>query len=248
MSQVFQGTDRVAVTVVAVGQQTVAQIRTQEKDGYSAVQIGYGKGKKGRKSLLGHAKKAGSETSFRTLKEFRTPEEGYAVGQKLTTTMFAVGDMVAVTGTSKGRGFQGVVKRWGFAGSLATHGHKDQHRMPGSVGATGNAHVYKGTRMGGHMGSVKNTMRNLKIVGVDAEQQLLLLKGAVPGARGGLVAIMGEGVPVVEEQSQEAPQEAVVEPKKEAVEEKNAEGNKDTEMTEPVEAPQEGADHENEKT
>lgn len=138
------------------------------------------------------------DLAYRSLKEFklRTDDamlEKLNIGQKLDASTFTIGDIVDVRGTSKGKGFQGVVKRHGFHGSPASHGHKDQLRMPGSIGATGPAHVFKGTRMGGHMGDQNATIKNLEIVGVDAEKNEILIKGALPGSRNGLVYVWGKG-------------------------------------------------------
>jgi len=128
--------------------------------------------------------------AVRHMRDFRASEDhGLSRGDSFDASIFAVGDKVHVVGTSKGKGFQGVVKRHGFHGAPASHGHKDQLRMPGSIGATDAARVFKGTRMGGHMGDEQVTVKNLEIVGVDAENNELLIKGAVPGARGSLLMI-----------------------------------------------------------
>lgn len=178
------------VTVLHVEPMIVTQVKTVEKDGYTAVQVGSGKrkAKNVSKPVRGHLKDLGP---FAVLKEFRITEDDgkFERGQTIGVDTFAVGDMVDVTGTSIGRGFQGVVKRHGFSGSPATHGHKDQLRMPGSVGAQEPQRVFKGTRMGGRMGGKATTTKNLTIVEVNAKNNLLKVKGAVPGACGALVTV-----------------------------------------------------------
>ncbi len=207
MTQIFtEDGQAVAVTKVQAGPCTVVQIKSDEKDGYSAVQFGYGekKEKNINKPQLGHMKGLGN---FRYLRELRIkPSSAKATadkndkdktelkkGDQIDVSSFAEGDKIEVTSSSKGRGFQGVVKRHGFHGSLATHGHKDQLRMPGSIGATGPAHVFKGTKMGGHMGDDQVTIKNLKVIQVDEENNILYIKGGISGARNGLVIIKGEG-------------------------------------------------------
>lgn len=120
----------------------------------------------------------------------KNEKDGYEIGDKIDVSIFTVGDIIKVSATSKGKGFQGVVKRHGFHGSPATHGHKDQLRMPGSIGSTEPARVFKGTRMGGHMGNQRVSVKNLKVISIDSEKNLLILKGAVPGARNSLVEIV----------------------------------------------------------
>jgi large subunit ribosomal protein L3 len=179
------------VTILEAGPVVVTQVKTAERDGYSAVQVGFGsrKAKNVSKSVQGHTKDLGT---FSVLKEFRTEgaDAAYERGQKLTVDTFAPGDTVDVTGTSIGRGFAGVVKRHGFHGSPKTHGHKDQLRMPGSVGAQEPQRVFKGTRMGGQMGNAQATTKNLTVVSVDVANNRLSVKGAVPGATGGIVTIV----------------------------------------------------------
>ena len=179
----------VPVTVVQAGPCTVSQLKTAEKDGYNSVQLAYSAAKKLNKPEAGHLKK--TEKLFKYLREFpvKAMEEGVAVGAEIKADVFAVGDKVDVSAQSKGKGFQGVVKRHGFAGSLATHGHKDQLRMSGSIGSGGVGHVFKGLRMGGHMGATQFTMKNCEVIEVDAENNLLYLKGSVPGARNSLLKI-----------------------------------------------------------
>ena len=194
MTQIWRGEEVVAVTKVQAGPCPVVQIKTKEKDGYEAVQIGFGekKEKNIKKPQKNHFKKLGN---FRHVREFRCdePEKIVKVGDGLDVSTFAVGDIIKVTGTSKGKGFQGVVKRHGFSGSKKTHGNKDQLRMPGSIGSTGPAHVFKGTRMAGRMGGERVTVANLEVVEVDLENNVLFIKGAVPGVRNSLVLIQGQG-------------------------------------------------------
>ncbi len=191
MTQIFHESGKVIpVTRVAAGPCVVTHV-SDRPDGSRAVQVGFGerKAKKMNKAMQGHLKDL---PRAKFLRQFVTKQE-LKRGDMLRVTSFGTGDRVAVTGTSKGKGFQGVVKRHGFAGSPATHGHKDQLRMPGSIGATDAARVFKGTRMGGHMGDERVTVTNLEVVGVDEEKNELLIKGAIPGARGGLVMIAAQG-------------------------------------------------------
>jgi large subunit ribosomal protein L3 len=182
--------ERVPVTWIKVDPCKVTQVKTGEKDGYSAVQIGCGEKKRLIKPLAGHLKDL---PKFRYLKEFRVSDpENYERGKEIKVSIFEPGDKVAVAGTSKGRGFAGVVKRHGFHGSPASHGHKDQLRMPGSIGATDPAHVFKGTKMGGHMGAERVMVKNLVVVQVNEKENRLAIKGAVPGARNSLVEIIAE--------------------------------------------------------
>lgn len=199
MTQVWKDNVRIAVTKAQAGPCIVTQIKTKEKDGYDALQIGFGerKEKNIKKPQRGHLKKAkelNSEfnTNIACLKEFRIKikdENGPKVGDIIKADIFQAGDTVKITSRSKGKGFQGVVKRYGFKGAAKSHGTKDQVRMPGSIGATGPAHVFKGTRMGGRMGGAQKTIANLDIVEVDVENNILLIKGGIPGARNGLVLI-----------------------------------------------------------
>ncbi|MEA3249190.1 MAG: 50S ribosomal protein L3 [Patescibacteria group bacterium] len=191
MTQRFREDGKVVpVTLLQAGPCTVTQVRTMEKDGYDAVQLGFGEGKNIPMPQQGHLKASG--TNSRALKEFRLEEAAeLKVGDKVEVNQFNPGEFVHITGVSKGKGFQGVVKRHGFKGSPATHGHKDQHRMPGSIGAVGPARVFKGTRMGGRMGGDRVTVKNLEIVDVDAKTGVMAVKGAVPGARGTVLLISG---------------------------------------------------------
>lgn len=188
----------IPVTKVTAGPCYITQIKNTSKDGYVAVQIGFGFTRNLSQPVKGHLKNLGD---FRYLKEFRTNDEEIkrlAVGNKITVGTFKLGDVVKVTGSSKGRGFQGVVRRHGFHGSPATHGHKDQLRMPGSIGATGPAHVFKGTRMGGRMGGSQVTVSNLEIVDIDEKTNSIFIKGAVPGPRNNLILLYGDGEIIVE--------------------------------------------------
>ena len=177
-----------AITVIQAGPCTVTQVKTLEKDGYQAVQIGYGDVKRISKPMKGHF---GSMGPFRHLREFRVDDlEGVERGARVEVTIFEPGDKVDVTGMSKGKGFAGVVKRHHFSGGPKTHGQSDRHRAPGSVGAgTTPGRVTKGFRMAGHMGNRRVTARKLTVLAADQERGLLLIKGAVPGALNGLVVV-----------------------------------------------------------
>lgn len=181
MTQIFQEDGKVVpVTKILAGPCSVVAKKTLKRDGYTAIQIDKQQGKK---RIAREIRMDASDAVYEKLKP----------GQTIDAGIFSTGDMVKVTGTSKGKGFQGVVKRHGFKGGPASHGHKDQLRMPGSIGATGPAHVFKGTRMGGHMGAETVTVDGLEIMQVDAENNFLYVKGAVPGARNGLLILKGEG-------------------------------------------------------
>ena len=193
MTQTWDENNRIVpVTVVAAGTNVVTQVRLPETDGYNAVQIGFGEidGRKVTKPQAGHFAKAGT-TPRRHVVEIRTADAAtYTVGQELSPEVFAVGDEVDVTGTSKGKGFAGTMKRHGFSGVGASHGAHRNHRKPGSIGGCATpGRVFKGTRMSGRMGSDKVTTQNLKVHKVDAENGVLLIKGAVPGRTGGLVVV-----------------------------------------------------------
>lgn len=187
MTQVFLPDGRVVpVTLVKAGPCVVTQVKRVETDGYTALQLGFAPTKRLRKPQVGHLKKL---PLFRYMREFRTEDvSNFHTGDTLEATTFTSGDIVHVTGTSKGKGFQGVVKRHGFAGHPPTHGHKDQERMSGSIGAGGVQHVFKGTRMAGRMGNETVTVKNVQVVEV-REGGILALKGAVPGARHALLEI-----------------------------------------------------------
>jgi large subunit ribosomal protein L3 len=193
MTQVFDEAHRIVpVTVVKAGPCVVTQVRTQEKDGYQAVQLAFGAidPRKVNKPETGHFTKAGL-TPRRVLAELRTNDAGeYTVGQEITAEVFAGGAVVDVTGTSKGKGFAGVMKRHGFSGLGAGHGVQRKHRSPGSIGACATpGRVFKGVRMAGRMGHVRVTTQNLTVHRVDAESGLLLIKGAIPGPKGSLVFV-----------------------------------------------------------
>lgn len=200
MTQVFaaDGT-RIPVTVVEAGPCTVIQKKTVATDGYNAVQVGFVEAKAHRVNVpeMGHFRKAG-KGAFRYLRELRAAEvDEYSVGDQITCDgLFKAGDMVDVIGTSKGKGFQGVIKRWNFSGGRATHGSMF-HRSPGSIGCSAwPSRVFKGKKMAGQMGNVQVTVQNLQVVEVRPEQNLILIKGAVPGAKNSLVTI-SKGVKAV---------------------------------------------------
>jgi large subunit ribosomal protein L3 len=193
MTQVFDEANRIVpVTVVKAGPCVVTQVRTPQTDGYSAVQIAYGAvdPRKVNKPTAGHFAKAGVPPR-RHVTEVRTVDATeYTVGQEITAEVFEPGQRVDVVGTSKGKGFAGVMKRHGFGGLRASHGVERKHRSPGSIGACATpGRVFKGLRMAGRMGGVRHTTLNLTVHAVDAERGLLLLKGAVPGPTGGLVLV-----------------------------------------------------------
>jgi large subunit ribosomal protein L3 len=193
MTQTWDENNRVVpVTVVAAGTNVVTQVRGPEKDGYNAVQIGFGEidGRKVNKPTAGHFAAAGV-TPRRHLVEIRTADAAsYTVGQELSPELFASGELVDVTATSKGKGFAGVMKRHGFAGVSSSHGAHRNHRKPGSIGGCSTpGRVFKGLRMAGQMGGESVTTQNVSVHTVDTEKGLVLLKGAVPGPKGGLVLI-----------------------------------------------------------
>ncbi|GLZ12319.1 50S ribosomal protein L3 [Actinomadura sp. NBRC 104425] len=193
MTQVFDDEGRIVpVTVVQAGPCVVTQIRTQDRDGYSAVQLGYGQidPRKVNKPRTGHFEKAGV-TPRRYLAEIRTDDASeYELGQEITVTVFEAGQKVDVTGTSKGKGTAGVMKRHGFGGLGASHGTQRKHRSPGSIGGCATpGRVFKGLRMAGRHGNARTTVQNLTIHAIDPEKNLLLIKGAVPGPNGGLVMV-----------------------------------------------------------
>ncbi len=192
MTQVFSGDGMaIPVTVIEMGPCVITQKKTKEIDGYDAMQLGFGRKKQKNvtKPIQGHLKKTGSGFP-RILREFRmmSPED-YEKGQELKVDIFEVGDYVDVVGVSKGRGFAGVVKRYGFKGGRATHGSMF-HRAPGSIGASAYpSRVFKGKKMPGHMGDKRKTIQNLVVVGIRPNENLILIKGSVPGSRNGIVLV-----------------------------------------------------------
>ena len=193
MTQIFDEAGLVVpVTVIEAGPCPVVQVRKADRDGYSAVQLGFGAQKdvRANKAEKGHATKAGLAVAPAVLKEFRFEENAPEVGGTVTVDGFERGLRVKVTGVTKGRGFQGVVKRHGFGGGRASHGATRVHRAPGSIGAgTNPSRVIKGKKMPGHMGDAQQTVRNLLVAKVDAERNLLYVRGAVPGPVNGVVFI-----------------------------------------------------------
>jgi len=190
MTQVFKNDLMIPVTVIKAGPCVVTQLKVEEKDGYEAVQLGFGEKKPERANLpeKGHAKKANSGP-LRFLAELPLDPAAYKRGQKIRVDIFEEGDHADVTGVSKGKGFAGVIKRWNFGGGPASHGSRF-HRAPGSIGQCATpSRVFKGKKMPGRMGSDRVTVQNLLVVGVDRDKDLLLIKGAVPGAKGTVVVI-----------------------------------------------------------
>jgi large subunit ribosomal protein L3 len=195
MTQIFQEDGRVkAGTVVTVGASTVTQVKTADTDGYAAVQIGFdtqNKPERLSKAVRGHLK----DKAFKVLKEFRVENPAdFSVGTEITLDSFAVGDGIEVVGTSKGRGFAGVVKRHGFHGGRRSHGQKHSEREPGSIGGGGRAggRVAKGMRMAGRMGGERVTVKNLEVLHIDAAKGEMIISGAIPGAPGSLVEIVAK--------------------------------------------------------
>jgi len=205
MSQVFIDSEDakkvVPVTLIEVGPCVVTQIREEKKDGYQAVQIGFLEKKKINKPLAGHLKELGK---FRYLREFRLDKNGvgknnaekekteYKLGDEINASVFETGDKVKIAGVSKGKGFQGVMKRHGFKCGQASHGQKHSNRKPGSIGSAYPEHVIKGRKMAGRMGGVQSTQLGLEVVEVDKEKNLLIIKGSVPGNNGVLVRVVGK--------------------------------------------------------
>jgi large subunit ribosomal protein L3 len=231
MTQKFKADGQVVpVTIVEAGPCFITQVKSSAKDRYDAIQVGYGIKKKLNKPLSGHLK---NTSKARYLKELRleiADKFDYKIGQKITVNAFAIGDIVKVTGITKGQGFQGVVKRHGFHGSPKTHGTKDQLRHSGSVGAKGVAHVFKGTKMGGRMGGVQVTVTNLEIISIEPEKNLLYIKGALPGCRNGLVEICAPGEMKVEEPATIKDAEVIEKPATEQKEELKQEEVKNEEI------------------
>jgi len=185
MTQIWKENKVIPVTLIEAGPCFVTQIKTKEKDGYQAVQLGFEKIEKEKK-----IKKSQKNKPFRYLREFRLDNvEEFKVGDVIDVSRFEPGEKVKVSGISKGKGFQGVVKRWGFSGRNATHGVKHEERKPGSIGSAFPQRVIKGKKMPGRMGNERVTIKNLEIVDIDKEKNLLVIKGGIPGKRGGLVEI-----------------------------------------------------------
>jgi large subunit ribosomal protein L3 len=211
MTQIFaEDGGLIPVTEISVEPNTVLRVKGKEKDGYEAIVLACGTRNKIRKSLAGLFNKMGK---FRYIKEFRTEGQEITLktGDQIGLDSFKVGDKIRATAVSKGKGFQGVVKRHGFHGTNEQHGNKDQSRMPGSIGATGPAHVFKGTKMGGRMGGDQVTVTNLEIIKIDLDNNLLYLKGALAGGSNALVAVKGEGELKVYEKpvKEETPKEEI---------------------------------------
>ena len=193
MSQVFRDNGKAeAVTAIEAGPCTVIQVKTAAKEGYNAVQLGFGQAKRLSSLQRGHLKELGQ---FKYLREFRTDDiDSVNVGDRVEVSLFEAGDLVDITGVSKGKGFAGVVKRHGFAGGPKTHGQSDRHRAPGSIGATTSpGRVLKGRRMAGRMGDRQVTVSRLEVFEADPNRNLLMVKGAVPGATNGLLLIRKAG-------------------------------------------------------
>lgn len=187
MTQQFQQNGTVIpVTLVKAEPNIVTQVRTEDKDGYVAVQLGAEVSKRLNKPEAGHVN---GLAQVKTLQEFRVAETSMNRGDEVRVDAFEPGMRVDVVGFSKGRGFAGVMKRYGFKGGKMTHGNKDQQRMPGSSASQRQGKVIKGKRMGGHMGDERVTVKNLEVVSIDPAQNMIAIKGAIPGARGGLIFI-----------------------------------------------------------
>lgn len=226
MTQIWQGEEVVAVTKVQAGPCVVTQVKNEERDGYRGVQLGFEKRKeknikKPQKGHLAGLKKISDriENNFRYLREIRPEKKGeeapaLEAGDVITANTFNEGDKIDVTGRSRGKGFQGVVKRHGFAGAIKTHGTKDQERMPGSAGAMGAARVFKGKKMPGRMGGDTVTTKNLEIVEVDAANNVIYIKGSIAGSPEDLLILQGKG-----ELSKVSPEEVFSAPEKEAEQE-----------------------------
>jgi large subunit ribosomal protein L3 len=203
MAQVFDESGVVTpVTIIQAGPCYVTQVKTEDSDGYTAVQLGFSEIKerrltKGQQGHLGRLKKGRGHKkghnipALRYLREFRTKDAAeHTVGQTITVEQFEIGDRIDVTGKSKGKGFAGVVKRYHFGGGMKTHGQSDRWRAPGSIGGTsGTARVFKGKKMPGRMGNDTVTAQNLEVMRVDTERNLIAVKGAIPGAKGALIVI-----------------------------------------------------------
>ena len=193
MTQIFREDGKVeAVTAIEAGPCTVIQVKTAAKEGYNAVQLGFGQAKRLSSPQQGHLKGRGQ---FKHLREFKTDDvNNIKLGDKVDVSLFQAGDLVDITGVSKGKGFAGVVKRHHFAGGPKTHGQSDRHRAPGSIGSTTSpGRVWKGTRMAGRMGNMQVTARHLEVFEADLTRNLLVVRGAVPGTTNGLLLIKKSG-------------------------------------------------------
>jgi large subunit ribosomal protein L3 len=189
MTQIFTEDGIVPVTVIKTAPNVVTQIKTTDKDGYKSIQIGFGEKREKNisKAVKGHIKDLGN---FAHLKEVKTDAE-LSIGDKIEITTFSEGDKVTVSAISKGKGFQGVVKRHGFKGGRRSHGQKHSEREPGSIGVGGVQRVFKGMRMAGRMGADRVSVKNLKVARVDSDSNLIYIKGAIPGRKGTLIEIKG---------------------------------------------------------
>lgn len=192
MTQVFEKDILTPVTLVEAGPCIIVQKKVQDKDGYGAIQIGFDEGKRLNKPKLGYFKKRKIPPQ-KYLREIKMEDmDKYQAGDEIRVDIFKEGDLVSVSGISKGKGFAGVVKRWGFKGGPASHGAKQWHRRPGSIGASADpSKVFKGKKMPGRMGREKVTVRNLRVVKVDDKENLLLIEGSLPGKKGDLLTIKG---------------------------------------------------------
>lgn len=229
MSQIFGEDGKVVpVTLIEAGPCPVIQVRTEDKDGYSAIQIGFDniKEKNTNKPQRGHFKKAGLKKNYRYSREFK--DSNLKIGDIIKVSLFNQGETVSISGISKGKGFQGVVKRHGFAGFPASHGTKHGLRAPGSIGSAFPQRVFKGKRMAGRMGNDRVTLKGLKIAQIDEENNLLAIKGALPGKRGTLLEIIvTKEIKAVQEEEQEKTIAALEQQEKEAVEEKGGKESPD---------------------
>ncbi|MDG0867327.1 50S ribosomal protein L3 [Candidatus Lucifugimonas marina] len=182
-----------SVTAVEVGPCVVTQVKTDARDGYEAVQVGFLAASKLNQAEAGHQTRSGGK--FEHLQEFSVADLAeYEVGQELKADVFEVGESIKVTGTSKGKGFAGVVRRWNFRGGPKTHGQSDRHRSPGSIGAgTSPGRVWPGTKMGGHFGVEKKTIKGLRVVAADVDNNVVLVRGSIPGGKNGIVRIERQG-------------------------------------------------------
>ena len=188
MMTFFRNDEALPATIIKASPCVVTNLKFKQKDGYPAVQLGYGEKKKVKKPILGQVKNLGK---FKVIKEFRLPEDpnDLEIGQKLDLSIFEVGEKINVTSISKGKGFQGVVKRWGFREGPRTHGQTTKLRHPGSIGATTPQRVIKGHKMAGRTGNKRVTVRNLEILSLDPQKNIMLVKGSIPGSKNSLVEI-----------------------------------------------------------